>query len=205
MSVARISEPALFTVDDFFRMVQDGQKADLLDGVIHVASPDTPKNNQLANFILILMDGYADARDLGEVFASRVAFVLSELRAPEPDVAFVSQRRLENIAEGRIIGAPDIAVEIVSRDSRGRDYGEKKQLYEEAGVHEYWLIDPLQREAAFYRLEAGRFAQVPLERSRIFRSEALPGFWLDVEWLFAERLPSRRACLQEILFGEPAT
>jgi len=204
MSVATITEPALFTVEDFFLMVQDGQKADLIDGVIYMASPDTPRNDEIGMFVAALMAMYASARDLGRVFGSRVSFVLSEQRAPEPDAAFLAKSRLHVVEKTRVIGGPDIAVEIVSRDSRTRDYVEKRRLYEEAGVQEYWLIDPLQRRAEFYRLREGQYSLTAFEHNRIFRSEALAGFWLDVEWLFAEPAPNVYECLQQILAGEPA-
>ncbi len=51
-------------------------------------------------------------------------------------------------------GSPDAAVEVVSRDSRSRDYGLKKHAYEKAGVSEYWIIDPMQNRAEFHRLKA---------------------------------------------------
>lgn len=98
-------------------------------------------------------------------------------------------------------GGPDIAVEIVSRDSRQRDYGEKRQLYAEAGVAEYWIIDPVQHRVEFLRLQEGRYELVPLENNRMFRSQVLPGFWLDVEWLLADQLPNVYRCLQEVLRG----
>ncbi|HIE29979.1 TPA: hypothetical protein EYP66_22165 [Candidatus Poribacteria bacterium] len=71
--------------------------------------------------------------------------------------------------------------------------------YQDAGVLEYWLIDPLQRRAEFYRLHENCYELVPFERNRIFRSTAMEGFWLDVEWLFAEPLPKSYEKLQEIL------
>lgn len=64
---------------------------------------------------------------------------------------------------------------------------------------EYWIIDPLQRRAEFYRLKDGQYHLVPLEQNRIFRSEILEGFWLDVEWLFADELPDEFEKLKEIL------
>jgi hypothetical protein len=42
-----------------------------------------------------------------------------------------------------------------------------------------------------------------LERNRIFRSEVITGFWLDVDWLFVEPLPAKAECLNQILAGEP--
>jgi Uma2 family endonuclease len=179
--------------------VPDGQKADLIDGVIYMASPDTRRHDLLEGLLKFLLQGYAAARGLGEVYGSRFAFELSALRAPEPDVAFVRSERLHLVDERRMAGGPDIAVEVVSRDSRQRDYGEKKQLYAEAGVAEYWIVDPLQQRVEFHRLNAGRYELIPLEHNRIFRSTVCTGFWLDVEWLLAEPLPNAYEKLQEIL------
>ena len=189
----------LITVEEFFCLVPDGQKADLIDGVMYMASPDTRRYDRLGSWIKFLLQGYVAVKGLGEVYGSRFAFALSEFRAPEPDIAFVRTERLSLVEERRMVGGPDIAVEIVSRDSRQRDYGEKKQLYAEAGVAEYWIIDPLQQRCEFHRLHAGRYALVPLEHNRLFRSAALAGFWLDVEWLLAKSLSNEYEILQEIL------
>ncbi len=159
----------LVTVEEFYCLVPDGQKADLIDGVIYMASPDTRRSDRLGGFIKFLMQGYAAVQGLGEVYGSRFAFELSQFRAPEPDAAFVGTERLHLVSERRMVGGPDIAVEIVSRESRQRDYGEKKQLYADAGVSEYWIIDPLQRRVEFHRLRAGRYEPVPLEQNRIFQ------------------------------------
>ena len=189
----------LVTVETFFALVGDGEKADLIDGVIYMASPHTRTNDRIGGFIAYLLRGYAEARKAGEVFGSRFAFVLSPIRAPEPDVAFVRSERLHLVGEHGMDGGPDIAVEVVSRDSRDRDYGEKRRLYQDAGVSEYWIVDPLQRRAEFHRLHEGLDALAPLEANRIFRSVALPGFFLDVEWLFADPVPEVRKKLGEIL------
>lgn len=190
------------TVDEFFRLVSDGQKADLLDGVIYMASPDTRRSNRLTNFISTLMENYVAIKDTGgQVFVTRYAFILTDVRAPEPDVAYVAPERTHLIEERGMRGGPDIAAEIVSRDSRTRDYVEKHQAYRDAGVKEYWIIDPLQHRVEFLRLREGSYELVPLEANRIFRSSVLPGFWLDVDWLLADSLPNSYHCLQEILGG----
>lgn len=193
------SDQDLVTVDDFFALVADGQKADLIDGVIYMASPDSMRNDQIGGFIRFLLQGYTGAKGLGRVFGSRFAFELSDKRVPEPDIAFVSNERLHLLRNNKMIGGPDVAVEVVSAESRHRDYFEKKLLYEAAGVVEYWIIDPLQRRAEFYRLEDGAFRLVPLEQNRIFRSQAVEGFWIDVEWLFAETLTAEFEKLQQIM------
>jgi Uma2 family endonuclease len=89
---------------------------------------------------------------------------------------------------GYINGPPALAVEIVSPDSVGRDYVQKRAIYEEAGVCEYWIIDPDAKRAPFLRLREGRFKTVTLP-GHIFRSHVLPGFFLDVRWLWSKRRP----------------
>ncbi|MBI3911083.1 MAG: Uma2 family endonuclease [Armatimonadetes bacterium] len=205
MSAQKVPLPlSLFTVDDFFRLVRGDHKADLIDGVIYMASPDTPRNDRIAYLVRFLIQGYARVKGLGQTTGPRVAYVLSDRRALEPDVAFVARDRRHILQESHGVGAPDIAVEIVSADSVAGDYMEKKHLYEEAGVREYWLIDPLQNRAEFHRLLDRHYVLVPLEHNRLFRSEVLPGFWLDVQWLLADPLPDEFDCLQQILAGNPA-
>jgi Uma2 family endonuclease len=193
-------EEDLVTFDEFCTLVPDGQKADLIDGVIYMASPDTRRSNNLTKFLSNLISDYLDAKNLdGEVFVTRYSFQLSETNAPEPDVAFVGPARLHLVKENRMDGGPDIAVEIVSRDSRNRDYGEKRELYQAAGVSEHWIVDPLQRRVEFLRLSGGKYELVPLEDNRIFRSAVIPGLWLNVEWLLAKPVPRAYSCLQEVL------
>ena len=187
------------TIKEFYRLIPDWQKADLIDGVIYMASPESTENDDIGGFLYSLMRIYARIKGLGRVSGSRFAYKLSERRAPEPDVAFVRTERLHLVHATGMTGAPDIVVEIVSDDSEGRDYVLKKQIYQQARASEYWIIDPQGMNVEFYRLIGGTYQLVPLEEGRIFRSQMLEGFWLDVEWLFALPLPGAYAKLQEIL------
>jgi len=190
----------LISVDDFYALVPDGRKADLIDGVIYMASPDSRRANDLTGFVYRLFEGFVEARDIGgKVFFSRFACRISEFNAPEPDVGYVRPERADLVEDGGLRGAPDIAVEIVSRESRRRDYEDKRGLYEESGVAEYWIIDPIQQRVEFLVLQEGRYRLAPLEQNRLFRSRALSGFWIDVDWLLSDPLPPATRCLQAIL------
>ena len=190
----------LISVEEFYRLVPDGQKADLMEGVIYMASPDSLRANKLTGFVHWLFQGFLEARLLGgTVFFSRYACRLSEFNAPEPDVGYVRAERVGLVEPGGLRGGPDIAVEVVSRESRHRDYDDKRRLYEEAGVPEYWIIDPIQKRVEFLVLEDGRYLLAPLEENRLFRSRGLPGFWIDVDWLLADPLPPASRCLEAIL------
>ena len=148
-----------------------------------MASPDSRRGNRITGFLDRLVGCFIEARGVGgEVYVNRFAFQLDEFNGPEPDLAWVAEERLHLIEEGRMQGAPDVAVEVVSRDSRQRDWVDKRHKYESAGVQEYWIVDPIQRRIEFLRLKNGRYDVVPLEENRIFRSDAISGFWLNVEW-----------------------
>lgn len=199
----RPTAEGLVEFDEFCELIPDGQKADLLGGVIYVASPDSIRSNTINSFLLTLIANYLGAREIdGFVFMSRVACRLSKFYAPEPDVGYVRPERAAIVEETRINGAPDIAVEIVAHDSRDRDYGLKREAYEQAGVEEYWIIDPLQKRCEFLRLVDGAYEVVPLEQNTIFRSSVIPGFWLKVDWLLAKPLPTAWSCAHEILKAE---
>ncbi len=189
-----------YTVDDFFAIVQDGEKGDLIDGVIYMASPESPRTNKIAGFIYRLIWGYITERGISaECYFSRVAFVLDDSHAPEPDVAYLCPERAHLEASGRVKGAPDVAVEIVSHDSIDRDYELKRAMYEAAGVPEYWLIDPLENRCDFLMLRDGKYQHAELENGTQFHSRVIPGFWLDTEWLFANPLPKETDCLRRML------
>jgi len=76
-------------------------------------------------------------------------------------------------------------VEIVSPESAGRDRGEKFYEYEQAGIPEYWLVDPSREEAEFYQLDAqGHYHLILPDAEGIYRSRVLRDFWLRVTWLW---------------------
>jgi Uma2 family endonuclease len=190
----------LVSFDEFCTLVKDGEKADLIDGVIYMASPDTRRSNSLAGLLYYLFEGYTAAKELGGfALVNRYACKVSEFRAPEPDAGYVVQSRMQLVHENHMDGGPDIAVEIVSRDSRTRDYGEKRELYQSAGVTEYWIVDPLQHRVEFLRLSDNKYELVPLVENRIFQSAVIPGLWIDVQWLLSTPVPRAYQCLQEIL------
>jgi len=187
------------TFDDFCAIVKDDEKADLIDGVIYMASPDTTDANALFMWLGALMTYYVEEKDLGKVYGIRVAFRVDEHNGPEPDIAFVKKSRLERVGRGSVNGPPDLAVEIVSPDSVDRDYEKKRRLYERTGVAEYWIIDELEKKVTLLRVgETGVYQQVP-PRSGILRSKVMKGFWLREAWLWQEKLPRPLKTLREIM------
>jgi Uma2 family endonuclease len=102
--------------------------------------------------------------------------VLSPHRAVQPDVAFISQDRL-GIIQRVIMGSADLVAEIVSLGSRSRDRIEKRDLYEQHGVQEYWILDPEPETVEVFALVNGRYELVKRSRpGETAASRLLSGF-----------------------------
>src|SRR5438045_71839 len=102
--------------------------------------------------------------------------ILSPHRVTQPDVAFIAKDRLGII--GRVIHGPvDLAVEVISLGKRNRDRIEKRDLYEQYGVKEYWIIDPEAQTVEILFLEGGRYSLLMrCTGDQIAASRLLPGF-----------------------------
>ena len=190
--------------EEYRRRFQNGEKGNLIDGRAILDMSASIRHQLIERFLLILLQGYASEKGLGQALASRVLVRIDERNGFEPDVLFVRQDRLYILGERDVQGAPDLAVEIVSPSSRRDDRGAKFDGYERVGVPEYWLVDPERREASFYRLDGapyeagGAYRAVPLQDGQ-FVSEAVPGFRFDPQVLFADPLPREFAVLRALL------
>ncbi len=186
------------TFSDFLELIREDQKADLLDGVIYLASPENADHNDLLRWLTIVLGQFIEERKLGRLTLNKVAYRLSDRTAPEPDLAFVAANRLDRIKPGYVDGPPDLAVEIVSPDSVDRDYEGKRRRYEAAGVLEYWIIDPLESTATFLVREGDAFVE-QVSSKHVYQSRVLEGFELDVRWLWQRPLPATMPIVRRLL------
>jgi Uma2 family endonuclease len=200
-----IPKTKLVTFDEFCLLVREDQKADLIDGVIHMASPENTDANEVYMWLSALLYLFVQSRKLGAVYGSRVAFRLGEHGAPEPDLAFLKQENRDRVKRGYVEGPPDVAFEIVSPESIERDYEKKRIAYEAAGVSEYWIIDEIDEKVSLLRLSgSGRYREVR-PRKGALHSEAMAGFWLRPEWLWQRPMPDAADTLAEIRGGTEPT
>jgi Uma2 family endonuclease len=177
----------------------DEQHAEWVDGeVILLASPS--KGHQLLlSFLGALLQHFVEAHDLGTVLIAPFQMKLaSRPSGCEPDILVLCPETLAKLTSRYLDGPADVAIEIISPDSRSRDRGDKYYEYEQAGVREYWLIDPIRKQAEFYRLgQEGIYALVSPGSDGIFHSAVLEGLRLRVEWLWQEPLPTLMTVLKE--------
>ncbi|CAN5526057.1 hypothetical protein BH24GEM3_BH24GEM3_01780 [soil metagenome] len=196
MSTQTAPHPPGMSWEEFLEWCDEDTYAEWVDGEVILMSPNSTRHQRLLIFLTRLLPEYVERRRLGEMLVAPYLMRLPR-SAREPDLLFVTNEHAGRIRATYLDGPADLAIEIVSPESRTRDRREKLREYEEAGVREYWILDPERQQAEFYALaESGRYAPLPMEDG-IFRSLVLPGLWLKVEWFWQEPLPSPMSVLRE--------
>ena len=173
---------------------QSRHKSDLIEGVFIMASPATFEHEEIIGFLMTTMRNFVEFHRMGTVVSSNAGFRLSEHNVLQPDVSFVSAARLHLVEDVVFDGAPDIAVEVISPSSRHYDTVEKKINSGRYGVGEYWLIDPIRRDAVFYQRVDTQLVPIAAEPGTV-RSEILDGYRLRLDWIFPATGASRPSVL----------
>jgi Uma2 family endonuclease len=129
------------------------------------------------------LDEWCTVRQLATV-VMEVDVALPTGRGYIPDIAFVRrEREAELLAEdGKIHGAPDLVVEVLSEGSRSRDLFRKFEGYQEAGVRDYWIVYPEAWLIAEYALtEQGYVLRSVTEEGEVFRPSLFEGLEIDLK------------------------
>ena len=149
----------------------------------------------LADFLHSLLKTYLASAASPEHRRGRALFAplpvrLGNRRFRDPDVVYLSPERLKNL-HGQPDGA-DLVIEVVSEgnENRQRDLVTKRAEYAEAGIAEYWIVDPETRSITVLTLDqstASQYCEHGLFNvGTTATSVLLPGFAVDVSELFAQ-------------------
>jgi Uma2 family endonuclease len=146
-----------FTVDDLEGMPDDGNRYELIDGMLLVSPAPGWAHQEMGLELAVVLRGLCstDLRVLVAPFAVQTAFD-SEV---QPDVIVT---RYADLTPKNLPVAPMLAVEVLSRSTRLVDRNLKKAHYERIGVASYWILDPAEPGAltAFELDDAGRYTEI---------------------------------------------
>ncbi len=146
-----------------YRRWPEATRYELIDGLAYAMAPALSRRHQ--EVLLELARQVANAL-AGHPWRAFIApFDVRLPRAGEADDAVdtVVQPDLSVVCdpgkldEAGCRGAPDWVVEVLSPATAGHDHIVKREVYERAGVREYWLVHPVDRIVTIHRLQAGRF------------------------------------------------
>jgi Uma2 family endonuclease len=184
-----IAESKKISYEEFLDWCDEDTLAEWVNGEIIMTSPASIQHQRISSFLVKILSRYVESHSLGEII-----FAPFQMKLPysgrEPDIIFVHSSHLDRLKETFLEGPADMAVEIISKESIGRDRGNKFIEYESGGVTEYWLIDPMRKQAEFYRLGDDKcYHTVMLDTEGKYHSEVIQGFWIKPVWLWQDPLP----------------
>ena len=146
------------TARQFLELGEDppGVRLELVDGEVAVSPSPTPRHSYADTALRTLLHGHVTNRGLGLVFGDvDTTFGVNDVR--RPDLIYYSKARLHLIGNKAMEGPPDLCVEIVSPSSTVIDRTDKFKQYQKAGVSDYWVLDPFDRDIKGYKLRRGKY------------------------------------------------
>jgi len=122
--------------EEYLHWLDEDTRAEWADREVIELVPVTWLHQICTNFIFKLIDYWASEKDLGIAntapFPIKLELPDGKIRGREPDILFIAKASLDRLQETYFDGAPDFIVEIISKESRRRDRGEKYYKYEAA-------------------------------------------------------------------------
>ncbi len=186
MQLLKVVEP-LITVYDLEATPDDGNIFELFEGELSVAKAPSLKHQELIVRFSTILTNYLDQNPVGRVW-STPGVIFDEYNSAIPDLVFIVKERIDQIASGiHVVGAPDLAIEIMSPGTENvrRDQIVKRQTYARFGVKEYWIVEPLVEVIEISRLQENVLVSVGIFRNadEIF-SPLLPNLKFTVGSVF---------------------
>ncbi|MDT5061592.1 MAG: hypothetical protein QOH63_2051 [Acidobacteriota bacterium] len=177
----------LLTVADLDALPDDDNRYEIFEGELFVSRAPSLSHQRVLGNLHAILRTYLVQNPAGEVLLTP-GVIFDEFNSAIPDAVFVSHQRIGEIISGeRIIGAPELVIEIVSpgKENARRDREVKRQVYGKHGVKEYWIADPLNRSLEIYRLKRHNLALAEtLMDEDDLTSSVLPEFKCKVRQIF---------------------
>ncbi len=144
---------------DYLRLPDDGRRYEIIAGVLYVANAPSFDHQYTVYQLARYLGDFAEAHNLGIVIGAPFEVHLTETARPvQPDVLFLNNEQKPGPGAQKFEGAPTLIVEVISSSSIRLDRQTKFDAYEQAGVAEYWLVDPKARSAEVYTLSRNEYA-----------------------------------------------
>ena len=153
-----LAQAKIHTEEEYYNLPEH-VRAELIEGklIYNQAAPSRIHQSILMELSGTIRDYLKSKNGSCRVYPAPFAVKLSEDKKTivEPDISVICDRN--KLTDRGCTGAPDWIIEIVSLSNSSHDYILKLNLYANAGVREYWIVDPYKERVFVYRLEQEHF------------------------------------------------
>jgi Uma2 family endonuclease len=182
-----------YTYSDYLTW-QFKERVELIKGRIFKMSPAPNRKHQAISWTLTVLIGNYLRKKTCQAFTAPfdVRLLLPKDKVEgdkistvvQPDITVVCDE--SKLDEQGCNGVPDLVIEILSPGNSKREMKDKYRLYENAGIQEYWLIDPDREFVTIYSLnDQGKYiGSEPFTNEDVVRSSVLKGLEIDLSEVF---------------------
>lgn len=194
--------PQRMTYEEWQQHDHEGGLSEWINGEVTIMPPPSILHQRLVVFLTTLLTLFVQIHRLGVVLTAPVAMrATPDGNAREPDLLFVATEHTDRLTHRELSGPADLVIEVVSDESVSRDRTDKFYEYQEAGVREYWIIDPRpgKERVDFYVLDGKqRYQPIPVLEDNLYRSTVIAGLWINITWLW-ETEPNALTALSQVV------
>lgn len=145
------------TAMEVYEMLPEGTFCEVIDNTIYMSPSPSQNHQELLGNLLADILFFLRKNPIGKVYSTPFDVYLNDGRnVVQPDIFFVTKDRLNVIQSKGLMGAPNIAIEILSSNKQ-HDQQRKFDLYQQNRVPEYVIIDPDTKEVWHYVLNNGAY------------------------------------------------
>ena len=152
-----INSQTKLTYEDYILLPDDGKIHEIIDGEHYMTPAPGTYHQTISRRIQFQLYEQIEKNDLGLVFNAPTDNQLSQIDIVQPDILIIHKARKSIVSPTKVIGPPDLVVEIISESTIKKDRELKLDLYQKAGVPEYWLVDPERQTVRKYLLKENQY------------------------------------------------
>ncbi len=174
-----------WTYTTYAAVPDDGQRYEVMDGILYTVPTRDTAHQAASALIATYLMMHVQIPKLGCVYTAPFDVELAPNIVVQPDVLVVLAANQGIITPSRIIGAPDLIVEIASPSTATYDRSKKLRAYEQAGVQEFWIADPQARNIEVLLLDQNGYrSQGVFAGQATLPSRVVPGLPVQVQRFF---------------------
>ncbi len=151
-------------VSSYDQLEDDGFLYQLVEGVLIMAAAPILFHQDILMKLTLIISKFLESHPIGKIYFAPTDVELNDQNIYQPDLLFVSRERSAILKGKRVVGAPDLVIEVLSVGTKDLDLGVKYKVYEQSGILEYWIVDPQKKSFKFYQLKDKLFHEIPVEK-----------------------------------------
>lgn len=176
------------TREEFLALPESVLPIEYVHGEIIISPTPTVAHQAILRNISFALHEFVKRTATGSIFFSPLDVVLPSGDVVQPDAFFLTSEESARASSAkRVQGAPSLVVEILSPGSVKHDAITKRNLYEQNGVREYWIVDPETKTIAQMILRDNHYELTELTESDMIRSAVLTGFEMTVTAVMSDK------------------